>query len=69
MKHLTFNLMPVLSLSVHRELVEELHPLMKEALERRPEVGRSYLQCSGQHKQNDVMDYTITMTSAIKDLF
>lgn len=23
---------------VHRELVEELHPLMKEALERRPEV-------------------------------
>lgn len=25
--------------SAHRELVEELHPLMKEALERRPEVG------------------------------
>lgn len=28
----------MIALSAHRELVEELHPLMKEALERRPEV-------------------------------
>lgn len=28
-----------LNLCVRRELVEELHPLMKEALERRPEVA------------------------------
>lgn len=28
----------LLTVYVHRELVEELHPLMKEALERRPEV-------------------------------
>ena len=28
----------MLTLFIHRELVEELHPLMKEALERRPEV-------------------------------
>lgn len=27
------------ALVICRELVEELHPLMKEALERRPEVG------------------------------
>lgn len=31
--HMTF------SPCANRELVEELHPLMKEALERRPEVG------------------------------
>lgn len=30
-------------LPAHRELVEELHPLMKEALERRPEVSSLYL--------------------------
>lgn len=28
-----------------RELVEELHPLMKEALERRPEVGLTEISC------------------------
>lgn len=28
----------MLTFFLHRELVEELHPLMKEALERRPEV-------------------------------
>lgn len=28
----------LLSVYIYRELVEELHPLMKEALERRPEV-------------------------------
>lgn len=32
---------PHLILCVYRELVEELHPLMKEALERRPEVTDS----------------------------
>lgn len=29
--------------TAHRELVEELHPLMKEALERRPEVFMTQL--------------------------
>lgn len=48
-KHLLFNLMFVLSLSILRELVEELHPLMKEALERRPEVSPSYLHRPAQH--------------------
>ena len=31
-----------LILCVYRELVEELHPLMKEALERRPEVAHAH---------------------------
>lgn len=33
-----FQLCLILLLHLFRELVEELHPLMKEALERRPEV-------------------------------
>lgn len=35
----------LLLLCMFRELVEELHPLMKEALERRPEVGLIEISC------------------------
>lgn len=39
--------------NAHRELVEELHPLMKEALERRPEVYMTQLIIYAKYAQSE----------------
>lgn len=38
---------------IYRELVEELHPLMKEALERRPEVTHSQ-ECERKETETEI---------------